>query len=364
MTCGFLFLCTGYYRYDEGHTPEFPGRERFAGPVVHPQHWPQDLDVTGRRVVVIGSGATAVTLVPALAESAAHVTMLQRTPTYIVAVPARDPLAVLARRLLPERAAYGLVRWKNVLLTMLVFGLSRRRPGLVRRLVLRGVRDQLPQADLRRDFTPPYDPWDQRMCVVPDGDLFRAIRDGRASIVTDTIETFTERGIRLAGGREVEADVIVTATGLELLSAGGMALEVDGEEVRIPERVTYKSMMLSDVPNLAIAMGYTNASWTLKADLTSEFVCRVLNRMREEEATMAVAPLPPGLPTEPIITLSAGYVQRSLHLFPRQGRALPWRVHQNYARDIAYIRHGPIEDGTLELSAPDRVGIDRVPAAA
>ncbi len=354
LTCGFLLLCSGYYRYDEGYTPAFPGTERFAGRIVHPQQWTDDIEYAGRRVVVIGSGATAVTLVPALAERAAHVTMLQRSPTYVVAVPGRDPVADLARRALPEHLAHPVVRWKNVTLTTLVFQLSRHAPGLVKRLVRRGVERQLPPGyDVDRHFTPRYDPWDQRMCVVPEGDLFRAIRSGRASVVTDEVETFTEAGIRLASGAELEADLIVTATGLQLQMLGGMDLAVDGEPVELPERVTYKGMMLSGVPNMAMVMGYTNASWTLKCDLTCEYVCRLLNHMDEHGHRQCVPRLPrTPLETEPIIDLTAGYVLRSIDRFPRQGRTVPWRLHQNYARDLALLRCGPLEDGAMEFSRP------------
>ncbi len=357
-TCGFLFMCSGYYRYDRGYVPGFRGTERFAGRIVHPQQWTDDVDYAGKRVVVIGSGATAVTLVPALAETAAHVTMLQRSPTYVVAVPEEDPLALLARRILPPRLAYRVVRWKNVLLTMLVFQLSRRRPGFVKRLVRKGLERQLPAGyDIDTHFTPRYDPWDQRMCVVPDGDLFTAIREGRASVVTDTIDTFTERGLQLASGAELEADLIVTATGLDMQALGGIELVVDGRAVELSQTLGYKGMMLSDVPNMAMSLGYTNASWTLKCDLTCEYVCRLLNHMAARGYAQCVARnRDPARPTEPFIDLSAGYVQRSIAKFPRQGLSTPWRLHQNYARDIAMLRYGPLEDEAMEFS--------RAPAAA
>ena len=352
MTCGFLFLCSGYFRYDHGYTPQFEGVERFAGRIVHPQQWTDDIDYDGRRVVVIGSGATAVTLVPALARRAAHVTMLQRSPTYIVSVPAEDPIAVAVRRVLPQRAAYTLVRWKNVLLTMLVFQLSRRRPALVKRLIRQGLERELPAGyDIDTNFTPRYDPWDQRMCVVPEGDLFAAIRDGRASVVTDAVDSFTETGLRLGSGAELEADLIVTATGLELEALGGMELRVDGEPVELPQKLGYKGMMLSDVPNMAMSLGYTNASWTLKCDLTCEYVCRLLNHMADHGYAQCVArDRDPARPTEPFIDLTASYVQRSIARFPRQGLRTPWRLHQNYARDIAMLRHGPLEDEAMEFS--------------
>ncbi len=365
MTCGFLFMCSGYYRYDSGYAPEFRGAERFAGRIVHPQQWTDDVDYADRRVVVIGSGATAVTLVPAIAQTAAHVTMLQRSPTYIVAVPGEDPIAALVRRFLPARLAYPVVRWKNVLLTMLVFQLSRRRPGFVKRLIRRGLERQLPAGyDIDTHFTPRYNPWDQRMCLVPDGDLFTAIRDGRASVVTDTIETFTERGLRLASGAELDADLIVTATGLNVQTLGGMSLAVDGREVELSQTLAYKGMMLSGVPNLALSFGYTNASWTLKCDLTCEYVCRLLNHMAAHGYEQCVPRnRDPARPTEPFIDLSAGYVQRSIAKFPRQGRATPWRLHQNYARDIAMLRYGSLEDEAMEFSAAPVDGV-RAPVVA
>ncbi|HEX9967884.1 MAG TPA: NAD(P)/FAD-dependent oxidoreductase, partial [Solirubrobacterales bacterium] len=289
MTCDFLWTCSGYYRYDEGYTPDFPGRERFRGEVVHPQHWPEDLDYSGKRVVVIGSGATAVTLVPSMAERAAHVTMLQRTPTYIVSQPAKDPIASRLRRFLPDRAVYSIVRWKNVLLQTAVYKLAKRRPNAVKRMVRRGLERALPAGfDVDTHFTPPYDPWDQRLCLVPDGDLFTALADGSASIVTDRIATFTERGIELESGRELEADTIVTATGLNLLFLGGMELVVDGEPVELPKKMTYRGMMLSGVPNFVFAIGYTTASWTLKIDLVCEHLCRLLGHLDKRGLDAAV----------------------------------------------------------------------------
>ena len=355
LTCGFLLTCTGYYRYDEGYTPEFAGLERFGGRVVHPQHWPEDLDCTGRRVVVIGSGATAVTLVPALAEQAEHVTMLQRSPTYVVSLPARDPIADLVRRVLPARAAYALVRWKNVAVTTLFFQFSRRAPRLARALIRKGVAEQLPPGvDVDVHFKPRYDPWDQRVCLVPDGDLFQALRRGRASIVTDGIETFTERGLRLTSGAELEADIVITATGLNLLALGGMQLVVDGREVRLPETVGYKGMMLSDVPNLAITVGYSNASWTLKCDLTCEYVCRLLNHMDEHGYAVCTPRTHGTVATQPFLDLKSGYVLRSIDQFPQQGVKAPWRLHQNYARDLLMLHYGSVEDGAMEFSGTTR----------
>jgi monooxygenase len=352
LTCSFLYGCTGYYRYDEGYTPHFEGRERFEGTIVHPQHWPKDLDYAGKRIVVIGSGATAVTLLPALAAKAAHVTMLQRSPSYVVTLPAEDPIARLVRRVLPPRYAYPVVRWKNVLLTTGFFQLSRRRPGFVKKMVRRGLERNLPASfDIDTHFTPRYDPWDQRLCLVPDGDMFEALSSGRASIVTDTIETFTEHGIKLGSGEQLEADVIVTATGLNLRILGDISLTVDGQDVRIPDTVGYKGMMFSGVPNCALALGYTNASWTLKADLVSHYVCRLLNHMAAHGYDRVMPRTPdPSLPTHPFIDLQSGYVLRSLDKLPKQGDRTPWRLHQNYARDIFMLKRGPVQDDAIEFA--------------
>ena len=352
LTCGFLFSCTGYYRYDRGHLPEFPGTDRYRGRLVHPQFWPADLDWAGKRVVVIGSGATAVTLVPALAGTAAHVTMLQRSPTYVVSLPQRSGVRELVRKVLSPPAAGRFLRWFNALVTQGMYRLSRRRPDLVKRALRRQVERELPAGyDVGTHFTPRYDPWDQRMCVVPDGDLFRAIREGRAAVVTDRIESFTERGLRLASGAEIEADVVVAATGLELLFAGGMEIVVDGEAVDPASRLTYKGMMLEGVPNFAIAIGYTNASWTLKADLTCGAVARLLNHMREKGAT-SCRPVNRGVREtgEPLLGLTSGYVVRAADRFPRQGQASPWRLQQSFLADWRAIRLGPVEDGALEFT--------------
>ena len=352
MSCNFLLMCSGYYNYDEGYTPDFAGTERFAGQIVHPQKWTDDIDYAGKRVVVIGSGATAVTLLPAMAGEAAHVTMLQRSPSYIVALPGEDPIAKALRRVLGTRVSYPIMRWKNVLLTMFSFQLSRRRPGMMKALIRKGLARQLPDGyDIDTHFKPHYDPWDQRLCLVPDGDLFEAIRAGDVSVVTDQIDTFTERGIRLAGGDELEADLVVTATGLNLLALGGMTVAVDGRDVELPETMGYKGMMLSGIPNMAMVIGYTNASWTLKCDLTCEYVCRLLNHMDEHGYAQCVPEnRDPSVTKQPFIDFSSGYVLRAIDKFPKQGSKAPWRLYQNYARDILSLRHGAIEDGTMRFS--------------
>ncbi len=352
FTCQFLFMCSGYYNYENGYEPEFPGVKDFAGRIVHPQKWTDDVDYAGKRVVVIGSGATAVTLVPELAKQASHVTMLQRSPTYVVARPARDPLADRLRAKLPAKLAYQLIRWRNVLLGMFFFQLARRRPEKMKRMILGGVRAALgPDYDIGKHFTPRYNPWDQRLCLVPDGDLFKAIRDGRASVVTNVIETFTPKGIRLQDGSELEADIIVTATGLNLRLLGGLEVSVDGRRIDFARALTYKGMMYSDVPNLASALGYTNASWTLKCDLTCEYVCRLLNYMDRRGYKQCVPHnVDPAIAELPSLDFTSGYVQRAIATLPKQGSKRPWRLYQNYALDIVSLRYGRIEDGVLRYS--------------
>ena len=352
LTASFVLFCTGYYRYDQGFDPGFDGRERFPGPIVHPQHWPEDLDYSGKRVVVIGSGATAITLVPALAEQAAHVTMLQRSPSYLVSLPGEDPVASRLRRMLPSMAAYQAVRWKNVALMTLSYRLCRRYPKLAKKVLRKGVLRQVPSdLDVDTHFKPRYNPWDQRMCVCPDGDFFSALRSDQATIVTDEVGTFTETGIRLRSGQELEADIIVIATGLNLLALGGTEVTVDGRELDLPHRLTYKGLMLDATPNAALVIGYTNASWTLKADLTCEYVCRLLNHMSEHGYDTAVAVCDrDSLTTLPLLDLDSGYVLRSVDEFPRQGSEPPWRLRQNYSRDIVTLRTGKIDDGVLRFS--------------
>ncbi len=351
LTCGFLFMCSGYYDYEAGYTPELAGRDLFRGVVVHPQRWTPDVEYEGKKVVVIGSGATAVTLVPELAKRAAKVTMLQRSPSYVASLPARDRVATALRARVPG-AAYALTRWKNVAFGFGFYTFCKRYPARAKRLLIDLVRKELRGAvDVDKHFTPTYDPWDQRVCVVPNGDLFEALRSGRADVVTDHIETFTETGLRLRSGAELEADLVVTATGLQLKFGGGVELVVDGRRVEPRETMTYKGMMCSDVPNLALAIGYTNASWTLKCDLTCEFVCRVLNTMRDEGHTRVLARRPgPHVKEAPAIDFTSGYVLRSIDQFPRQGTQAPWKLYQNYPLDLVALRHAPLKDGTLEFS--------------
>ncbi len=349
ITCGFLLMCSGYYDYAAGYLPPFPGVERFGGRIVHPQNWTDDIDYKGKRVVVIGSGATAVTLVPEMARDATHVTMLQRSPTYVVARPAEDAIANWLRRYLPLGLAYGLARWKNVLLGMFFYELCKRRPERAKELIMKGVRHYLgPDDDIAAHFTPRYKPWDQRLCLVPDADLFRAIRRKQVSVVTDEIETFTETGIRLTSGSELEADLIVTATGLALQLMGGMTVAVDGKTVDPADTVSYKGMMYSDVPNLAVVSGYTNASWTLKADLVCEYVCRLLNHMQKAGLRQCTPRLDdPAMERLPFVDFSSGYIKRAIDTFPKQGARRPWRLHQNYALDIMSLRYGSLRDRAM-----------------
>jgi len=355
LTCRFLFVCAGYFDYGEGYTPEFAGREQFRGRIVHPQQWSPDIDCDGKRIVVIGSGATAVTLVPELAKRAAHVTMLQRSPTYVVSLPESDGIADWMRKRLRIGSAYAITRWKNVLLGMAFYAYCRRFPVRAKKFLVGQVRRQLRgKVDVDPHFTPSYKPWDQRICLVPNGDLFEAIREGRASVVTDHIDAFTETGIRLRSGQTLEADLIVTATGLKLKLLGGLEVEVDGKRVDPSKTMFYKGMMWSDVPNLALALGYTNASWTLKCDLTSEYVCRLLQYMDEHGYTQCCPRKnDPSLKEEPVINFSSGYVRRSIDEWPRQGSVTPWRLYQNYALDRLLLRHARIDDRAMEFSTPN-----------
>ena len=352
FTCSFLWICSGYYDYAAGYLPEFPGIGRFRGRVVHPQKWTDDIDYKGKKVVVVGSGATAVTLVPAMAEAAGHVTMLQRSPTYVVARPAEDTLANKLRRYLPIGLAYGLTRWKNVALGMFFYQLCKRRPERAKAMILQGVRALLgPDYDVGKHFTPRYNPWDQRLCLVPDADLFRAIRDGRVSVVTDEIDTFTETGIRLKSGVTLDAELIVTATGLALQLLGGMRLTIDGSALNPAETLSYKGMMYSDVPNMAAVVGYTNASWTLKADLVCQYVCRLLNYMERHGYRQCTPRIDdPGMERLPWVDFSSSYIQRAIDTFPKQGARRPWRLYQNYALDLVSLRYGSLRDKAMVFS--------------
>jgi cation diffusion facilitator CzcD-associated flavoprotein CzcO len=347
-----LYLCSGYYDYEEGYAPAFPGSKDFQGRLIHPQHWPRDLDYQGQRIVVVGSGATAVTLVPALAQTAAHVTMLQRSPSYILSIPAEDHLARTIRKLLPERIANRLVRWKNILLSIAFYQLCRRAPARARKFFRRQLARELPpEVDLNVHFQPRYEPWDQRVCLVPDADLFQAIKAGRASIVTDQIVKFTRQGILLQSGVELPADIIVTATGLKLLPAGGIRLEVDGTPVAAGQCLSYRGLMLSNVPNLALCLGYVNASWTLRAELSSGYVCRLLNYMQRHGYAQCVPRWDAAVVgSGPLLGLTSGYVQRALNLLPKQGPKAPWVMHQNYLRDFLSLRLGKLNDGNLVFS--------------
>ncbi len=354
ITCNFLYLCTGYYDYDAGYTPTLKDTEKFRGPIVHPQKWDDKIDYAGKRVIVIGSGATAVTLVPTLAEKAEHVTMLQRSPTYIISVPAKDKIADLLRAALPSRAAYMLVRWKNILLQIFFYTLSRWRPSAMKWLIAKGIKKEIGPEPIAEHFTPAYEPWDQRLCLVPDSDLFRSIKEGRTSIVTDEIESFTETGLALKSGKQIDADIIVTATGLVMKIMAGLQLSVDGNPVDMSKTLAYKGMMYSDIPNVASALGYTNASWTLKCDLTAQYVCRMLNYMQENDFEIATPRLnDPTVVPEPAIDFTSGYVKRALDTLPKQGSKHPWRLHQNYIKDLRMLRYGDLKDGTMEF-APKR----------
>jgi monooxygenase len=353
ITASFVFACSGYYNYDEGYTPEFPGAEDFGGTIIHPQHWPEDLDYAGKKIVVIGSGATAVTLIPALINSGAgHVTMLQRSPTYIGSLPNPDPVAARINKALPTKPAYAVNRWKAILFQTAQYQISRRFPQYMRETLMTMAKRRLPEGyDVEKHFGPHYKPWDERLCLAPNGDLFRTIRKGKADVVTDKIDRFTKTGIRLKSGEELDADIIVTATGLNLQLCGGAAIRRNGEPVNLHDTMAYKGMMLTGLPNMAFTIGYTNASWTLKADLVSEFVCRVLNYMDSKGFDKVV----PGQPDDdieerPLMDFTPGYVLRALDYLPKAGSRLPWRLKQNYLLDINLIRRGKVDDEALQFS--------------
>jgi len=353
FTCRFLLMCSGYYNYDSGYTPEFKGIENYQGQVVHPQKWTEDIDYTNKNVVVIGSGATAVTLVPSMADKAAHVTMLQRSPTYVISVPERDIISDKLRPFLPEKMVYRLARTRNVGLQMMFYRLSKNKPEVAKRFLLQMVRRQLGKNADMSHFTPKYNPWDERVCAVPDGDLFKVIRQGKASVVTDHIDTFTKTGIRLKSGQELQADMIITATGLNLQLLGGMKIQVDGKPFEMTETLNYRGVMFKDLPNLAMIFGYTNASWTLKADLSSEYICRLLKHM-DKEGLRQCTPRnhDDSVVDEPFLGLASGYIQRAKNVLPKQGNKAPWKLYQNYALDLANLRFSKLEDGAMEFSNP------------
>ena len=353
FTCDFLFLCGGYYNYEEGYTPHFAGRENFLGQIIHPQKWPKNLDYKNKKVVVIGSGATAVTIIPTMAEEAAHVTMLQRSPTYFLSAPDEDPVGNFLRKFISSKLTYKLVRWKNIRFQWWFFQKCRKFPKKVKEFLITQVREALgPNYDIETHFTPKYNPWEQRMCLVPNGDFFNAINAGKASVITDHIDRFTKKGIKLKSGGEVEADLIVTATGLNLEVCNGIKLEVDNNEVDISKTMTYKGMMFSDVPNLVATFGYTNASWTLRADLTSEYVCRLLNFMdKKGYANCCPRTAEHVEQAGDWLDFTSGYVKRSMHKFPKQGSRDPWRNTQNFPKDVLAIRWGNIDNKELKFTA-------------
>lgn len=362
FSCNFLWLCSGYYNYDQGYTPDFPGLSKFKGQFIHPQKWPENLDYTNKKVVIIGSGATAVTLLPSMAEKAAHVTMLQRSPTYMVNLPDADPIVDNLRKVLPEKIVYRITRARNISLSMLFYQLCRERPEAMKRFLLKMVKRQVgPNVDMKH-FTPDYNPWDQRLCVVPNGDFFKTIREGKASIATDSIETFTKDGIKLKSGEVLQADIVITATGLDMLPFGGASVSVDGKPFKPNDEVGYKGIMLSNLPNAASVFGYINASWTLKADLVSEYICRVLNHMDKTGMRQCTPRLDPAVEQVPMVDMSSGYFQRALHKFPKQGSKSPWRFYHNYALDIGYFRLSRVEDGVMSFTNPDPAAATKKPA--
>ncbi len=345
----FLYMCTGYYDYEEAHRPHFEGEEDFAGRIIQPQFWPEDFDYSGKKVLVVGSGATAVTLVPAMAKKAEQVVMIQRSPTYIMNLPNNADLFLSLRKFLPESWAYKITRRRNILLNMMIYWMSKTFPGIMRKLIKKGAAKQLPEGyDVEKHFNPKYDPWDQRLCVVPDGDLFQAITSGKASVVTDIIKCFTNKGILLQSGEELHADIIVIATGLKIKLMGGASLSVDGQKVNPHESMIYKGMMISEVPNLALAFGYTNAPWTLKTDLTANYMCKLLNHM-DKKGYQTVVPKKEKVDIIPFLDINSGYIQRAQHILPQQGNRRPWRVYQNYFMDMLTTRYGRIEDDVLDF---------------
>ena len=357
MSCNWLMMCSGYYNYEEGFTPEFKGRDDFKGQVIHPQFWPENLDYSGKRVVVIGSGATAITLIPSMTDKARHVTMLQRTPSYVVSVPQFDPMVRFLSKFLPAMTVYNISRARNNFITQMIFKLSRKYPNAMRKFLLKQVRMQVgPNFDMKH-FTPPYNPWDQRLCAVPNGDMFKVLKQGKASVVTDHIDRFVDKGILLKSGQTLEADIIVTATGLNLRLFGGMQMTVDGEAVDMSKRISYKGLMFNDIPNFSNTLGYTNASWTLKADLIAEYVCRLLKHMDRTGTRIAVAERKdPNVRPAPLLDMTSGYVARAEAHLPKGADRAPWKLYQNYALDMDQLRNGELEDGVMQFKKPGAVG--------
>jgi cation diffusion facilitator CzcD-associated flavoprotein CzcO len=351
VSCQFYFHCGGYYNYEAGYTPDFTGSENFKGQIIHPQHWPEDVDYSDKHIVVIGSGATAVTLVPTLAKTAASVTMLQRSPTYIASRPEQDSIANVLREYLPAKLAYSLSRWKSILSSMFTYSFARRLPNKTKQLLTSGIKDYLgPDYDVEKHFTPDYKPWDQRVCLVPNGDLFRAIKQGQATVVTDHIDSFTEQGIKLKSGETLNADIIVTATGLKAEFLSGNQLSINGEAIKMPEHFCYKGMMLNNIPNFAFSIGYTNASWTLKSDLIGEYVCRLINHIDSNDYKQCMPVLPAeGIEQEPLLDFNSGYVLRALHDLPKQGASKPWKLYQNYIFDRISLTLGSVTDNTMQF---------------
>lgn len=348
IRCKFLFMCSGYYDYEHGHEPTFPKSEAFRGTIIHPQKWDTSLEYENKNVVIIGSGATAVTLVPEMAKKAANVTMLQRSPTYIMTLPSEDVIANTLKKILPAKVAHSLARWKNILASLSFYKIARKWPKAIKKFILKGVKTELNGSYDLKHFTPTYDPWDQRLCLVPDSDLFNSIKEGKVAVETDTIQEFTSKGILLDSGKELNADIIVTATGLKIQLMGGMKLKVNGEEQRFSDLHTYKGVMFSGVPNFALAVGYTNASWTLKCDLNCHFVTRVLNHMKEGGFTTCTPNFnAEKFDTEPLLDFDAGYIKRALDILPKQGSEAPWKIHQNYLRDTLELKFKPVNDAYL-----------------
>jgi cation diffusion facilitator CzcD-associated flavoprotein CzcO len=352
ISCNFIFMCSGYYSYEKGYTPDFEGINEFNGKIMHPQKWDASIDYSDKEVIVIGSGATAVTIVPEIAKDAKHVTMLQRSPTYVVSAPQQDPLAIFLQKYLPSKLSYFIVRWKNILRQQWYFRLCKKNPKRVKDFIINQVRKSLGHDyDVDKHFTPNYNPWDQRMCLVPNGDLFKSIRKKQTSVVTDTIDKFTSTGIKLESGKTLAADLIVTATGLNLEICSNINLKVDGRDINLPDTVTYKGMMFSGVPNLVSTFGYTNASWTLGADLTSEYVCRLLNYMNKSSIKKCCPEANSKIENnDDWLNLTSGYIKRSKDIFPKQGKRSPWTNNQNFLKDIFQIRYGKINDGEIKFS--------------